>query len=74
MPGAISRDVVAREIEQRAGLDQAARGVEFDIAQVGAVAGLVAAQPGDPAGGVGERAAERLDLAHIAAGLAHVEP
>ena len=63
---------VARPIEQRIDLDQAALFVEQSRQQLGAVGGLAGAQPGDPGGGAVERPRQRRDLANgatVEAGL-----
>jgi len=58
--------LLARPIEDRIELDQSALG--GDQRHVAAVRGLLGAQSRDPAAGAAERAIERLDLAHVAAG------
>src|ERR1700729_640775 len=55
---------LARPIEQRINLDQAALFVEQSRQYLGAVGGLIGAQPGDPGGGAIERPRQRRDLAN----------
>src|SRR5476649_71330 len=58
---------VARPIVKRVELEQAAAGVKADQPGVAPVRILVGAQAGDPRRRPGERAVERLALAHVAA-------
>src|SRR5437763_11396796 len=66
------REGVARPVDQRIELEQAARAIGLDQVDAAAPRRLVGAQAGDPGAGAGERARERLDLAHVAAGDARL--
>src|SRR5258708_35726443 len=57
---------VARPIEQRIDLDQTALFVEQRRQQLGAVGGLVGAQPGDPGGAAIKRPRQRRDFTNRA--------
>src|SRR5207302_8014462 len=58
---------------ERIELLQAVRGVELALGEPRARRGVLAALPGDPGALAGERAAKRLDLAHLAAALAQLD-
>jgi len=67
------QSLVARPVEQRVELDQVALAVDLGEGDAATRSRLVGPQPGDPGCGAGERAAERLDLADIAASLAGLD-
>lgn len=66
----LQRHRLGSPVEQRVGLEQAARGVPCDERYVGPRAGLADAQAGNPARRAVQRPRERCDLAHAAACLA----
>src|SRR4051794_9126423 len=69
---ALGDDVAAAAAKQRRDLDQPALGIPLPKACPGALAGLARSEARDPDRSAGKRAAERLELAHRAAGDAHV--
>src|SRR4051812_31862229 len=65
-------DLVERPVHERAEFPDAVGRVERALGHVAARAGLLAAQARDPALLAGERAAQRFDLADVAARLARI--
>src|SRR5206468_8030395 len=62
-------DALACPVKERIDFDERTGGIDRRIGCCGAFPRLLGSHARDPAGGAIERAAERLDLAHPAAGL-----
>ncbi len=72
VPGDVVPYVAPAPVGERAYLD-AAVGLALGVLDLGAVARLLAAQPGDPGVAAGHHAAQRFELAQRAAGLAQLD-
>src|SRR5690242_18505769 len=64
--------LLARPVEQRIELDDVAAGIERGKPAGAPRLGLVGPRAGEPGGGARKSAVERLDLAHVAAGVARL--